>query len=118
MSKKATKIKRFEIKDTGKRGNVNFVRYRIKNYNNVDKHGFKILRDIENFSNYKSRGMEDIKILQNLPMWVSIELENGTFISSDVIVSGQELDFELHHKLIHKKKLLKIVGFSISFISP
>ena len=118
MSKKAPKIKNYKVKKTATRGNVNIIEYRIKDYNNDDKRGFKILRDIENFFNYKSRRMPNIKILQNLPTWATLELDNGTWISTDVIISGQELDFELHHKLIYKGKLRKIVGFSVSFITP
>lgn len=117
-TKTAPKIKRFKVRDTGTRGSVNYVQYYIDDYKNERKRGFKILRDIENFANYKSRRMPDIKALQNVPTWITIEFDDGTYISTDTTISGRDLDFDIYQEYAQQGKLKKIIGFSASFITP
>lgn len=117
-TKKAPNVKRFKIKDTGTRGSVNYVQYYIDDYKEDKKRGYKILRDIENFANYKSRGMKDIEILKDLPTWTTIHFDDGKYISTNTIVSGRDMDFDIYQEYAQQGRLRKITGFSISFIKP
>lgn len=117
-TKKAPNIKRFKIKDTGTRGSINYVQYYIDDYKEDKKRSYKILRDIENFANYKSRGMKDIKILKDLPTWATIQFDDGKYISTNIIESGRDMDFDIYQEYAQQGRLPKIVGFSISFSKP
>jgi hypothetical protein len=117
-TKTAPKIKRYKIKDTGTRGSVNYVQYYIDDYKEDRKRSFKILRDIENFANYKSRGMKDIKVLKDLPTWATIHFDDGKYISTNTIASGRDMDFDIYQEYAQQGRLRKIVGFSISFSKP
>ncbi len=117
-TKKAPNIKRFKIKDTGTRGSINYVQYYIDDYKEDKKRSYKILRDIENFANYKSRGMKDIKILKDLPTWATIQFDDGKYISTNTIESGRDMDFDIYQEYAQQGRLRKIVGFSISFSKP
>ena len=109
-------IKRFKIKDSMKRGKINIVRYYIEDYKNKDNNGFKVLRDIENFSNRKSLGMKDLDILRDYVLWTTIEFKGGKYESTDLTECGHKLDFDIQQNYSKKGKLRKIVGFSISFM--
>ncbi len=109
-------IKRFKIKDSMKRGKINIVRYYIEDYKNKDNNGFKVLRDIENFSNRKSLGMKDLDILRDYVLWTTIEFKGGKYVSTDLTECGNKLDFDIQQNYSKKGKLRKIVGFSISFM--
>jgi len=117
-TKKAPNIKRFKIKDTGTRGTINYVQYYIDDYKEDKKRSYKILRDIENFANYKSRGMKDIKVLKGLPTWATIQFDDGKYISTNMIESGRDMDFDIYQEYAQQGRLRKIVGFSISFSKP
>jgi hypothetical protein len=105
----------YAVKDSGTRGQMNYAQYYIPDYDAKNKGVYKVLDNIEKFANNKSLQMSKIPILQNQKIWVSLEFDDGKFLSTRVSESGQDIDFDLWADYERQGKIRKIVGFTFGF---
>ena len=105
----------YTVKDSGTRGRMNYARYYIPDYEAKGRGVYKVLDNIEMFANNKSLQMSKIPILQDQKIWVSLEFDDGTYLSTRISQSGQDIDFDLWSDYERQGKIRKIVGFTFGF---
>lgn len=105
----------FTVKDSGTRGRMNYAQYYIPDYETKGRGVYKILDNIEKFANNKSLQMSKIPILQDQKIWVSLEFDDGKYLSTRISQSGQDIDFDLWADYERQGKIRKIVGFTFGF---
>jgi len=105
----------FTVKDSGTRGRMNYAQYYIPNYETKARGVYKVLDNIEKFANNKSLQMSKIPVLQDQKIWVSLEFDDGKYLSTRISQSGQDIDFDLWADYERQGKIRKIVGFTFGF---
>ena len=112
---KKKNIKSYVIEQSGKRGQMNYVQYRIPKHSK--KKRFNIIKDIENFATDRSQRMKDINILKDADITVAIQLENGQWASTSGFMSGDtiELDEQWMEYAQAGRRYSRPVSFSIMF---
>lgn len=116
ITKKTTKAKRYKILESGNKGSVNYFKYDIEDYKYTGKRTNKILKNIEEFTKIKTRGMGKIDILKDATIWASIEFDDGSYVSTTTEQAGRYLDFDTYQDYADQGKLKKIKSFSFQFI--
>jgi hypothetical protein len=105
----------FTVRDSGTRGRMNYAQYYVPEYETKGRGVYKVLDNIEKFANNKSLQMSKIPVLQDQKIWVSLEFDDGKFLSTRVSESGQDIDFDLWADYERQGKIRKIVGFTFGF---
>lgn len=105
----------YTVKDSGRRGTMNYAQYRVPKYSTKGRGVYKVLDNIEKFANNKSLQMSKIPILQDQKIWVSLEFDDGKFLSTRVSQTGNDIDFDLWADYERQGKIRKIVGFTFGF---
>lgn len=105
----------FTVKDSGTRGRMNYAQYYIPNYETKARGVYKVLDNIEKFANNKSLQMSKIPVLQDQKIWVSLEFDDGQYLSTRISQSGQDIDFDLWADYERQGKIRKIIGFTFGF---
>jgi hypothetical protein len=105
----------YTVKDSGRRGTMNYAQYYVPDYQTKGRGVYKVLDNIEKFANNKSLQMSKVPILQDQKIWVSLEFDDGKFLSTRVAQSGNDIDFDLWADYERQGKIRKIVGFTFGF---
>ncbi len=112
---KKKNIKSYVIEQSGKRGQMNYVQYRIPKHSK--KQRFNIIRDIENFATDRSVKMKDIKILKDADITLAVQFENGQWASTSGFMSGDDIvmDEQWMDYAQAGRRYSRPVSFSIMF---
>ncbi len=102
--------------DTRAGGNIISTQYRIDDYKNEGKQKYKVLNDIERFVNDRSKKMDKIAVLRNQKVWVSLQFDDGSYLSTKTFTSGRNADFDMWADYANNGRIKKIVSFSFTFM--
>ena len=102
--------------DTRAGGNIISTSYRVDDYKNEGKQKYKVLNDIERFVNDRSKKMDKIAVLRNQKVWVSLQFDDGSYLSTKTFISGRNADFDMWADYANDGRIKKIVSFSFTFM--